>query len=92
LKEFWRFFDFRFNQKIRVRGYFNWGRTLPLIIERFFGNFGGWIKDCKIRVPILYIWEEIAIGEERCWGRLHFYIFCKSVKLVLENVGYNRPY
>ena len=49
-------FDFGFNLKIRVWGYFNWGRMLPLIIERIFGNFGAWIKDCKIRVPILYIW------------------------------------
>jgi hypothetical protein len=64
LKEFWGFFDFRFNQKIRVWGYFNWGRTLPLIIGRIFGNFGVWIKDCKIRVPILYIW-----GRNSHWGR-----------------------
>jgi len=56
LMEFLGFFDFGFNPKIRVWGYFNWGRTLPLIIGRIFGNFGAWIKDCKIRVPILYIW------------------------------------
>jgi len=64
LKEFWGFFDFRFNQKIRVWGYFNWGRTLALIIGRIFGNFGVWNKDCKIRIPILYIW-----GRNNRWGR-----------------------
>ena len=90
-RNFGDFFYFRFNQKIRVWGYFNWGRTLPLIIGRIFGNFGLWIKDCKIRVPILYIW-----GRNRFWGRetlgkmtfLHF----MQISQISPYVGYNRPY
>jgi hypothetical protein len=34
----------------------NWGQPLPLIIGINFGDFGVYIKDCKIRVAILYIW------------------------------------
>jgi len=50
------------------------------------------LKIVKLGFQFYTFEEEITIEEERRWGRWHSYIFCKSAKLVLENVGYNRPY
>jgi len=61
-------------------------------LEEFLGILECGLKIVKLWFQFYTFGEEIASGEERCWGRWHSYIFCKSAKFVLENVGYNRPY
>jgi len=69
----------------------NWGRTLPLIIGRNFGNLECRLKIVELRIQIYIFGEEIAVRNFIYLGKKEQSIFCKSINLVLGNFGPYQP-
>jgi len=69
----------------------NWGRTLPLIIERNFGDLECRLKIVKLGFQFYIFGEEIAVWNFIYLGKKEQNIFCKSINLVVGNFGHYQP-
>jgi len=69
----------------------NWGRTLPLIIGRNFGDLKCILKIVKLGFQFYIFEEEIAIENFIHLGKKDQSIFCKSSSLVIGYFGHYQP-